>query len=414
MAHYYEKNIVEIKNEYTDFLVNIMAPLMYEGIKSMYVVAMNYDKTYQKAALDNPGVENPGILKIFQHLLKGIPNLGSSRIDAETTRIRDNSKYADIFESLVKAVIKSNIILLTFNASGKKCKLIHDKIHEKTDIKLFIHKCYIECAKQFYNYPELFWHEYSTLEIKKNQRDIIEIIKKAVVEAIRRSLPMKEIIDEYLRNDYIEEEETEEKKYIKIKNMLDKENINEYDEGGIRNILMSESETSDDLNDLETNMDCLNSLIYDRPGYTESVHPIQPTLDDEKQDAIKTPDVIPTKMMEPVKVATEQPKPTIEQLKSTIELTKHSDKEAIKGNSDDDFMKKIQSGEYINELRDIRNPRNNVKRPTSKIFEKPTNEHKTVDTKPPKNDSDDIDVIKDKITDVTNDKNVFFSTMFNK
>jgi hypothetical protein len=39
MTHYFEKNIVEIKNEYTDFLTNMMAPLIYEGIQSLYYLA---------------------------------------------------------------------------------------------------------------------------------------------------------------------------------------------------------------------------------------------------------------------------------------------------------------------------------------------------------------------------------------
>ena len=57
-------------------------------------------------------------------------------------RIRYGSKHADIFEKLIKAVIKSHIILLTFNASGKKCKIVQEKFHEQIDCKLFIHKIY--------------------------------------------------------------------------------------------------------------------------------------------------------------------------------------------------------------------------------------------------------------------------------
>jgi hypothetical protein len=77
----------------------------------------------------------------------------------------------------------------------------------------------------------------------------------------------------------------------------------------------------------------------------------------------------------------------------------------------------------VNELRDIRGSRNNTKRTPEKTQEHPqtgNNSHnkqtetKSLDIKPTKVESDDIDVIKDKIKDATNDKNVFFSTMFNK
>ena len=33
MSYFYERNITEIKNEYTTFLINIMTPFLYEGLK---------------------------------------------------------------------------------------------------------------------------------------------------------------------------------------------------------------------------------------------------------------------------------------------------------------------------------------------------------------------------------------------
>ena len=68
--HYYEKNIVDIKNEYTKFLTHIISPLIYEGIKSMYKKAIETDLKFKELAKQNPNVNNPGILKIFQHFLK--------------------------------------------------------------------------------------------------------------------------------------------------------------------------------------------------------------------------------------------------------------------------------------------------------------------------------------------------------
>jgi len=165
--HYYERNIADINNEYTTFLIYIITPLIYEGIKSMYDKCLEKEKEYIELSKKNINVKNPGILKIFQHCLKNIPNLNINLIETEMIRIRDSSKHADIFEKLIKAVIKSQIILLTYNASGKQCKIVNEKIHEKIDPKIFIHKIYIESAKQFYNNPELFWHAYSNIELKK-------------------------------------------------------------------------------------------------------------------------------------------------------------------------------------------------------------------------------------------------------
>jgi hypothetical protein len=176
-------------------------------------------------------------------------------------------------------------------------------------------------------------------------------------------------------------------------------------------------------------MDYLNSLIYDRPAYTESV---QPTVDkksekqvDDKKSEKQVDDKKSEKQVEDKKSEKriEDKKPddiVLEQPEQVKQEVKHED---IKVESDDEFMKKMQSGEYVNELRDVRGSRNSVKRAPLKTQERlqpANNSHikqtdtKSLDIKTTKIESDDIDVVKDKIKDATNDKNVFFSTMFNK
>ena len=39
----------------------------------------------------------------------------------------------------------------------------------------FIHKCYIECARQFYSSPYLFYHEIKSIDKKRNQRDSYDL-----------------------------------------------------------------------------------------------------------------------------------------------------------------------------------------------------------------------------------------------
>lgn len=224
MPHFYERNITEIKNEYTIFLVNVLSPLLYEGIMGLYKKAVDLDEKLEEAKKKKPDIVSPGVLKLFQKLLANIPNLNNHRIESETALIRDSSKIADIFDDLIRAVAKSNIVLLTYNASGKTCTLVKDRYHENIDVKDFIHKCYIECAKSFYNYPEIFWHKYANLDIQRNRREAHNIIKKAIHEAIRKIIPMKLILEEYLSKDYMKEENVVEDigkaEYMNIKNML--------------------------------------------------------------------------------------------------------------------------------------------------------------------------------------------------
>ena len=50
MPHFYERNIVEIKNEYTTFLVTMITPPIYEGMKSIYdysALFKKHNKTYK-------------------------------------------------------------------------------------------------------------------------------------------------------------------------------------------------------------------------------------------------------------------------------------------------------------------------------------------------------------------------------
>ncbi|ARF09325.1 hypothetical protein Catovirus_2_274 [Catovirus CTV1] len=230
--HHFEKNIVEIKHEYTNFLTNIMAPLIYEGIKNIYDGALKTENKYKEAMAVDPNIQNPGVLKIFQSYLKDVQNLNDHLINSEYERIRNGSKCSDWFDDLVKAVVKSNIILLTFNASGKKCKLVKDKHHENIRIESFIHKSYIECARVFYNYPEIFYHNYSTIDIKRNQREAHSLIKEAIAEAIRKMLPVKLILQEYLKKDYVDDDNKIEtdipsSSYTNMQTLLRKGNLEE-------------------------------------------------------------------------------------------------------------------------------------------------------------------------------------------
>jgi hypothetical protein len=213
MPHFYERNIVEIRNEYTTFLVNIMTPFLYEGMKSLYDYSIKTDLDLKEAGKQDPKISSPGVLKLFQRCLKDVPNLNNHQIDVETTRIKEGSKSSDFFDDLIRSTIKSNIVLLTFTTSKKRSSLVESKYHEKVNSRDFVHKCYIECARTLYDAPELFWHQYPTIEIKRNQREICELVGKAIRTAIRKLLPIKLMLEEYLTNDYYQSDDENEGKY---------------------------------------------------------------------------------------------------------------------------------------------------------------------------------------------------------
>jgi tRNA-(ms[2]io[6]A)-hydroxylase len=147
--HYYERNIVEIRNEYNNFFINMVAPLVFEGMKSIYSRALDLEQQYDEVSKKNISIKNPGVLKIFQHFLKGIPNLNINLIESEMIRIRDASKNADIFEKIIRALFKSNIILLTYNARLKE--ETREKVINLNLNNLEVHSYHSFCVK-YYNH----------------------------------------------------------------------------------------------------------------------------------------------------------------------------------------------------------------------------------------------------------------------
>ena len=191
----YEQHIVSIKKIYEDYLVDILCPVIYEGIQSMYKKSLSIEKKYIECGKKNPNIENPGIEHIFKKILRDIPELNSHKVKKETDRIRSVSKIADIFDDLIKAVIRSNIILITYNVDNKRREIDSSKYHENVNISEFIHNCYIHSARLFHQSPELL-----TNKIHKSKCD--NVIKDAIHNSIKLMLPMKEILLEYLTQKY--------------------------------------------------------------------------------------------------------------------------------------------------------------------------------------------------------------------
>lgn len=262
--HHFERNIVEIKKEYTEYLISIISPFIYEGFQQLYKTSLDTEKQLIEDAKNLPNITNPGPLIIFQNFIKKIPDLNDEKITKETNRIRDNSGCSDIFDDLIKATIKSNIVLLTYSASGKECKLVNEKFHQTIDPKTFVHKCYIECARIFYDHPELFWHEFKSNDIKHNQRVIYQLIRNGIVKAIRNTLPMKSILEEYLNKDYIDVEEDIQEKYKSLRDIIKRDLGKKEDLGGTNRIFESTPESmymDNEENKNETNLNNFNDLI---------------------------------------------------------------------------------------------------------------------------------------------------------
>ena len=184
--------LVETKNEYISHLINILNPLIFEGIQSIY-------KEAHKTS------DATDVLKIFQTYLKRIPKWNQNLIDKETERIINSSHSYGWLEDLIRATLKSSLIVLMYNPTKKTQERIDSSFYKNISISEFVHKVYIECAREIWNNPYLLYHNYPPIEIKRNQRDCINIIKECIREALRKLLPVKHILKIYLGED-IEED----------------------------------------------------------------------------------------------------------------------------------------------------------------------------------------------------------------
>lgn len=169
--------MIELKKEYTILLCQVLSPIILEGLQHLY----NESK---KSSNKN------NILKTFQLLLKAIPSWDSDIIRKEIERINFKTKEYPWIIQLIQSIFKMNILINNLEPS--------EVMKKEIDMSLFIHTIYIECARQFWMDPFLFYHEYSSLEQKKNYCKIVDIICKCIDNAIRRLLPLSAIFEKFL------------------------------------------------------------------------------------------------------------------------------------------------------------------------------------------------------------------------
>ena len=164
----------------TKELTGLLVPMLYSGIKSIYEDAVLLSG------------KNKKILITFQKLLEDVPKWNQSIIDIEYSRIIKESE-CEWLEELITGVFLSNIEILTSFKLQKTT--IPVKIPPGPE---FIHKCYIETARQFWKRAYLFQHTITSCEYQRNMRDCESIIYECICDTIRKTLPIKHIVKDYV------------------------------------------------------------------------------------------------------------------------------------------------------------------------------------------------------------------------
>ena len=228
----------QAKLEYTNQLIDTLTPNFFDGIKSIY----------DEAKTVNSVNKTQSITLLFRNFLEKVPTWSNVIIESETERIIKITD-CDWLDDLITAVFISHTKILTSigaNTSNTNIDLVIPKTVN------FIHKCYINIAREMWKNPYLFNEYIIASEYQKNMRTVELIIKESMENTIRQLLPIKEILKQHL--DTYESNQTEIQKRVAandLRQMLLEEIknlnlINTKEEGLDNNNQIEEAEVKED------------------------------------------------------------------------------------------------------------------------------------------------------------------------
>jgi hypothetical protein len=206
----------EAKNEYCVRLVNILTPLIIQGVSSIFDEAVT---------LCTNNDEEDKYLMTFQNFLTRVPKWNSSLIDEETKRIKTESACSYL-NDLITCVHISHLKLLTSIRVSQKQKKIDIDIPK---LDKFIHKVYISYARKIYQNVYLFENDIMPLQKQKNMREAEILCHQSILNVIRNSVPVEKILRAYIDETVDEEviEEIIEKSMSKEEAKILEEEVNE-------------------------------------------------------------------------------------------------------------------------------------------------------------------------------------------
>jgi len=187
-------NLQESRNEWCARLVSIFTPLVIEGVRSIFNEAWNMCVSQG---------ETSKYLMSFQNLLSRIPKWNNVIVEEERKRIIERSGCGYL-EDLITCVHIIQLKVLTCVRVGNRMKQL-DISTPKLDN--FIHKVYINVARQVYKNVYLFEKNVSPLVQQRNNRELELIVQECILSTIRESIPTEAIIRAYLDESVEQEEE---------------------------------------------------------------------------------------------------------------------------------------------------------------------------------------------------------------
>ena len=197
MDDYSVTSLTESKNEWCARLVNVMTPAVINGLRSIF------DEAWQLCVQED---EEEQYLKTFQTFLSRVPKWNPEIIETERKRICEVSACGYL-EDLITCVHIIQLKALTCIRVGQDQKKIDLQV---PSVDSYVHKVYVNVARKVYTNVYLFEKDIAPLQIQKHNRELEVIIKECIMNSIRDSMPVEDILKSYLAETTEEEVTTTE------------------------------------------------------------------------------------------------------------------------------------------------------------------------------------------------------------
>jgi hypothetical protein len=268
----------QAKVEYTKQLIDILYNHIFDGFSSIYTES-------KKIYLVKTGIP---ILNIFRKLLENIPIWNNEIIEEETKRILKVSK-CDWLDDLVTAVFISHTRILMSIGPNQNTQKINVSVPKTPN---FIHKIYINIARDLWKNPYLYNENVAGHERQRNMNRVEMIIKMNIETTIRKELPVKEIL-----RGHLDTYENSEKLDIQMI-------LNEIKKNGSADMLMSNDNDNDNENDNKNDNKNDNDNDNDNDNKNDNDNDNKNDNDNDNKDDI--PEVFEEReqIFEPDKTAT--------------------------------------------------------------------------------------------------------------
>lgn len=175
----------EGRSEWCARLLNVLTPAIIQGMRAIF------DEAYSVCSEDE---QYDQYLVAFQTFLSRVPQWNNEIIADEKARVEKVSGCTYL-EDIITCVHVIQLKALACVRVGQLQKKIDIDV---PDTNGFIHKVYTNAARRLYTNVYLFERDIPPLEQQKNARELEKLVQESILQTVRDSVPVEEILKAYI------------------------------------------------------------------------------------------------------------------------------------------------------------------------------------------------------------------------